>query len=78
MKRRVVQRQGLLEVLVSRFERAEMEQCGADRPFADHLQVRVAQALEERHHLERDVVGDANLARYHMVRRHADEDGDDA
>ena len=78
VKRRVVQRHGLLEVLVSGFERAEMEERGADRPFADHLQVRVAEALEERHHLERDVVGDADLARDHMVRRHADEDRDDA
>ena len=33
-----------------------MEERGPDRPLADHLQVRVAQALEERHHLERDVV----------------------
>ena len=78
VERRIVHGQGLLEVLVPGFERAEVEERGPDRPFADHLQMRIAEALEERHHLLRDVMGDADLARDHVVRRHADEDGDDA
>ncbi len=77
VERRVVERQRLLEVLVRRLERAEMEQRRADRPLADHLQVRIAEALEERHHLQRDVVRDPDLARDDVMRRHADEDGND-
>ena len=40
--------------------------------------MRIAEALEEGQHLERDVVGDADLPRHDVVRRHADKDRDHA
>ena len=78
VERRIVHGQRRLEVLVPGFERAQVKERGPHRPFTNHLQMWIAEALEERQHLLRDVMGDADLARHHVVRRHADEDGDHA
>ena len=78
VERRIVHGQRGLEVLVRGFERAQVKERGPHRPFTNHLQMWIAEALEERQHLLRDVMGDADLARHHVVRRHADEDGDHA
>ena len=61
-----------------RFQVAEMKQRGAERPVADHLQVRIAEPLEQLQHLERDVARRGDFAGDDVVRGQADQDGDDA
>ena len=78
VKRRIVELERPFEVPVRFFDLAEVEEGGAERPLADHLQVLIADALEERHHLDRQPVGGADLAGDDVMRRHPDQDGDDA
>jgi hypothetical protein len=73
---RIIERHRAFEMLVAILELTQMKQRSAQRPFADHLQVGIAEPLEERHHLARDVMRDVNVSRDDVMGRHADEDGD--
>ena len=73
VERRVVERQRLLEVRVAVLQLTEVEERRAERPLADHAQVRIAQALEQLQHLDRDAVRGADLAGDDVVGGHADQ-----
>ena len=57
---------------------AEVEQRRAERPVPHHLQVGIADLLEQLEHLERDVARGGDFAGHDVVRRETDQDGDDA
>ncbi len=59
-------------------ELAEVEESRAQRPLANHLQVRIAQAIEQVEHLQCDVAGRRDFARDDVMRRHPDQHGDDS
>ncbi len=61
-----------------RLEIAEMEERRTERPVADHLQIRIADAVEELEHLEGDVARRRDLSGHDVMRREAHEHGDDA
>ena len=74
VERRVVELERALQVRVPDLELPEVEQRGAERPLPDHLQVRIAEPVEEVQHLERDVARRRDLPRDDVVRGQADED----
>jgi hypothetical protein len=55
VKLRLIQLEPLQQMLVSNFELAEVKQRRAEIPLANHLEIRIAQSVEQVQHLECDV-----------------------